>query len=83
MGLPRKFEPLSRYYADEVRRTIKVAALIGLLHSDAFGDKKITVGQRASIKILLDKVLPDLANMQVTGADGGPLIVKIVKFSKE
>ncbi len=67
-----------------VRRKIQVSMLINRLQDDAFGRKssgrkdagivQLTTGQRESIKILLGKSLPDLAHIQVTGADNGPLI---------
>ena len=63
------------------RNKIKLAGLINLLHGDAFGDKPISDGARKSAKILLDKVLPDLASMQVAGnGEDGSFIVKVLKF---
>lgn len=56
-----------------LREQIKVKALLGVLQGDAFGDKVISDGRRKSIEILLRKSLPDLASVQISGGDGGPL----------
>ncbi len=44
----------------ETRKKIQASQLINRLQNDAMGKIELTDGQRASIKILLDKSLPSL-----------------------
>lgn len=63
----------SLFHPDEVRQKIQASQLINRLHSNAFGEIELTQGQIKSIEILLRKAIPDLAAVQLTGADGGPV----------
>lgn len=58
----------------DVRKKIQTTQLVNRLQDDGLGKINLTDGQRASIKILLGKSLPDLSAVQHTGADGGPLL---------
>lgn len=51
---------------------IQSTLLLKRLQDDANGKIELTSGQRKSIEILLDRTVPKLAQIQHTGADGGP-----------
>lgn len=69
MAAPKR----NRSSEPDVRKRIQTSQLVNRLQDDGLGKINLTDGQRASIKILLGKSLPDLSTVQHTGADGGPL----------
>ena len=74
-----------------VREKIKTSALIHRLQGfalqelDPTSKKPIEMSkeQVAAATTLLRKTLPDLSNVGRTGAEGGPLVVEVVRFSGE
>lgn len=69
-------------HADETRARIQAAQIINRLHSHVMADTPIMdASQVNAAKALLNKVVPDLQAMQVTGEDGGPVETSItIKF---
>ncbi len=63
--------------SEETREKIQVTKLVQRLEQDAFGEITLTTGQRDSIKILLAKSLPDLANLTISGDKENPISVSI------
>jgi hypothetical protein len=69
---------LNLKHQDWVKAKIMASQLINRLQKHALGDREImTVRQLQAAKILLAKTLPDLARGEVTGAEGGSVIVLI------
>jgi hypothetical protein len=58
------------------RERIQGGVLINRLTQHANGKVEMTATQVKAAEILLKKALPDLSNHQVTGAEGGPVIVR-------
>jgi hypothetical protein len=58
---------------EEARRKIKTTQLINRLQDHVFGKIDLSQSQVSATGLLLKKVLPDLAVMQLTGADGDPI----------
>ena len=66
------------FHPDEVKRKIQTSQLINRLQDNALADEEfLTQGQIASINSLLDRVLPKLKAVEVTGQDGGPVVTQI------
>jgi hypothetical protein len=59
-------------HAQRTRDKIRVSQLLNLLDQDAFGLIKLEDGRRASIKLLLDKALPNLASQEITVTETQP-----------
>ena len=69
---------MRKTHQDDVRAKIQVSALITRLHKYAMGeleDEEVSPNRLNAIKILLAKALPDLSQVQVTGEDGGPILM--------
>lgn len=64
---------LNKRHDEEARNKIQVSQLINRLHSNVMGKVDLTPSQVQSAKILLDKRLPNLANVEHTGEDGGAI----------
>lgn len=64
---------LNPRHDDEARKKIQTSQLINRLQGDALGEIELTDGQRASIKILLGKSLPDLQSVELTGDPEKPI----------
>lgn len=77
---------LRGYHAEEVRAKIKTSQLINRLQNFGLTDLTETKpglsdAQVRAILGLLKKTLPDLSNVELNGAGGGPLKVEIVRFT--
>ncbi len=66
---------------ERIRAKIKTPQILERLQKHVLGQKdankvvvKLTSGQIASAKILLDKTMPNLQSTELLGAGGGPLI---------
>ena len=67
------------WHPDEVKAKIQASQLINRLTAHALSDEPIMdASQVAAATRLLNKVVPDLKAMELTGAEGGPLEVNIV-----
>ncbi len=71
---------IRKHHQDEVRARIQVGQLIKVLENQAFGhNEDISPVRLKAIEILLRKSLPDLTSVEMTGANGGPLVVQAVE----
>jgi hypothetical protein len=67
------------WHPEEVKARIQASQLINRLTAHALSDEPIMdASQVAAATKLLNKVVPDLKAVEVTGAEGGPLEVNIV-----
>ena len=64
----------------DVRRKIQASQIINRLQDYFQGKVELTQGQIQSAKILLDKSVSN-APTELSGVDGGPLTVEIVRFA--
>ena len=65
-----------RVNVEDMRARIKVGILLAKLDKDATGEEKLTEGQRASIKLLLDKAMPTLQAVEQTQMEPAALVTK-------
>jgi hypothetical protein len=71
--------PMGKLHQDDVRKKIQVSLLIKKLEEHALNDsddKEISSSKMRAIQILLNKALPDLSSMQISGDDSQPLVVE-------
>jgi len=70
--------PMGKLHQDDIRKKIQVSLLIKKLEEHALDDKaeEIVASRMKAIQILLNKSLPDLSSMQVTGSDEQPLVIE-------
>jgi hypothetical protein len=71
--------PMGKLHQDDVRKKIQVSQLIKKLENHALSDDdtaEISPSKMKAIQILLNKSLPDLSSMQITGDDENPLVVE-------
>ena len=66
---------------EEWRARIKTGVLLNNLQSYADGKRDMSRGQVAAALGLLKKTLPDLSSTEISGRDGIPLQVSIIKFN--
>lgn len=78
MAAPKR----NRSSEPDVRKKIQTSQLVNRLQSDALGKITLEDGRRRSIEILLRKSLPDLSAIELTGADGGPLLCSWLPVAK-
>lgn len=64
---------MRKTHQDDVRAKIQASQLINRLTNHAFGELELSNTQLRAIEILLKKSLPDLSQVELTGADGGPM----------
>lgn len=65
-------------HQDEIRAKIQVSQLINRVNAYAMGelsDEEVSPNRLNAIKLLLNKTLPDLSSVEMTGEGGGPLLV--------
>jgi len=62
---------------DETRAKIQAALLIGRLHGHVMGEVDLTAAQVQSARVLLNKSLPDLSNVTLSGDTDNPIIQRI------
>lgn len=70
--------PMGKLHQDDVRKKIQVSQLINVLEKHALSDddKELLPSKIKAIQILLNKSLPDLSSMQLTGDDDKPLVIE-------
>lgn len=77
---------LRKTHQEDVRLKIQVSQLLNVLQNHALGVmEELPPTRLKAIEILLKKTLPDLSQVQAEhmGADGGPLVVEIVRFGEK
>lgn len=67
------------FHDDETRAKIQAANIIHRLYENVMGKVDLTPAQVSSAKTLLNKVLPDLAAVQVSGDEENPLTVQTIE----
>jgi len=73
---------LRKTHQDDVRLKIKVTELINRVQSYALGeldDADVSSNRLNAIKLLLNKALPDLQSVELTGDAGNPVAFHISK----
>lgn len=68
-------------YVDAVRRRIRAGGIVARLEKHVLGQIKMTSSQVQAALGLLKKVVPDLASVEHSGADGGPIEFKAIYFA--
>jgi len=72
--------PMGKLHQDDVRKKIQVGQLIKVLENHALSEneneKEIIPSRMKAIQILLNKSLPDLSSMQLTGDDEKPVVIE-------
>lgn len=71
---------LRAHHQDDVRKKIQASQIINRLQDYFNGKVELSAGQIQSAKILLDKTVSN-APTELSGVDGGPLTVEIVRFA--
>lgn len=72
---------LNKLHSAEVRAKIQASQLINVLQAHALtGQGEFSASRMKAIEILLRKSVPDLSSVEMTGEDGGPLTVQVVRF---
>lgn len=64
---------LNPRHQDMVREKIKASQIINALQNHVFGKKKMEASQVTAGLGLLKKCVPDISNIEHTGADGEPI----------
>src|SRR5947207_1423659 len=64
---------------EETRARIQAAKLIDRLHGHVMGDVDLTAAQVQSARVLLNKSLPDLSNVTLSGDPDNPLQIQRVE----
>ncbi len=69
---------MGKLHQDDVRKKIQVGQLIKVLENHALSDdeKELSASKIKAIQILLNKSLPDLSSMQLTGDDDKPVVME-------
>ena len=69
---------MGKLHQDDVRKKIQVGQLIKVLENHALSDdeKELSASRIKAIQILLNKSLPDLSSMQLTGDDEKPVVIE-------
>jgi hypothetical protein len=67
-------------HQEDIKKKIQVANIITRLQKHINGEVEMSSTQVTSAKILLDKSLSN-APTELSGVDGGPLTVEIVRFA--
>ena len=70
--------PMGKLHQEDVRKKIQVGQLIKVLEDHALSDseKELSASRLKAIQLLLNKSLPDLSSMQLTGDDEKPLVME-------
>jgi hypothetical protein len=70
--------PMGKLHQEDVRKKIQVGQLIKVLEDHALSteDKELLPSRIKAIQILLNKSLPDLSSMQLTGDDDKPVVIE-------
>lgn len=66
--------------SDEWKEKIRAGAIMSRLLGHVEGVVEMSSTQVKAADILLRKIVPDLNRSEISGADGGPVVVEIVRF---
>lgn len=73
---------IRKRHQDEIRSKIQVSNLLTRVHKYALGelsDEDISPNRLNAIKLLLNKTLPDLSSVELTGDQDNPVAVETVR----
>lgn len=73
-------ERLTKRQSDKTRAAIQTGLIRNRLQDHILGKVEMTATQVRAAEILLKKTLPDLRSTEVTGSDGGPVDLKLIRF---
>ena len=74
---------LRKTHQDDVRMKIQASQLVNRLTDHALGEVELSSTQVRAIEILLRKSIPDLTSVEMTGADGGPLVMAAAQMTDD
>lgn len=83
LPLDHGFTVALKQRVEAAREAIKVVEIIEALQQCALGHTIMDKDRIAAAKIVLAKAMPDLKAIEVTGADGAPLSVQIVRYGDD
>lgn len=69
---------MGRRHQDDVRSKIQASSIINRLMKAYEGEIELTATQVNIGKTLLDKVLPDLKSIEMSGDDDAPMVMKVI-----
>ena len=75
---------LRKTHQDEIRAKIQVSQLLNRVHAYANGelsDEEVSPNRLNAIKLLLNKALPDLSSIQLTGDSENPIAIEKIERS--
>lgn len=70
--------PMGRRHQDDVRKKIQASLIINRLYEAFEGKLELTSIQVNIGKTLLDKVLPDLKAIELSGDAEAPMVMKVI-----
>jgi hypothetical protein len=66
---------------EKTKNLIRASQLLNRLTAHANGEIELTQSQIQAARIVIAKAIPDMRSVEITGEDGGPLVVECVKFA--
>lgn len=69
--------PLGRNRQDEIRAKIQAGNLINRLEKHINGEISLESSQLKAIELLLDRSIPKLSAVELTGKEGGPISLTV------
>jgi hypothetical protein len=73
----------SAAYAESVRARIRAGGIAKRLEGHVLGKVEMSTSQVSAALGLLKKVVPDQQHMELTGAEGGPIVSRIERVVVE
>lgn len=70
--------PIGRRHQDDVRKKIQASQIINRFYKAFEGEIELTAIQVNIGKSLLDKVLPDLKAVEMSGDTESPMVMKVI-----
>jgi hypothetical protein len=64
-----------KHLSEAWKERIRSGVLAERLERCAMGDVEMTTNQIRAAQILMNKVIPDIARTELSGPDGGPIVV--------
>lgn len=68
-------------HEEKTKRLIQASQLLNQLAKHAKGEIAMTQSQVNAAKVVIGKSIPDLKAIEVTGDDGGPLNIQIIRYA--
>lgn len=74
---------LLKHHQADVRSKIQASQLVNRLTDHVHGKVEMTATQVRAAEILLKKTVPDLSSVEMSGVDGGPIVVAAMELSDD